>query len=212
MTKTEHRVSVENGKYTFVVPADDYRVSILRYGEPWHGPQGEASNALHQIMMELDAARVVLEAARALVRRYEGGVAYPAILADALDLHDRLVSDRETPSPWAGSVLAQYAARAAEEQRAKDWTPPSQRVPEPGPCTPMAHHWVSGSAVCQCGEATRTGDCRFWYVASRLTGAQIYEAITGQPKPTRHWPDCATNHGGAKCDMGPECGTEEPQP
>lgn len=22
----------------------------------------------------------------------------------------------------------------------------------------------------------------------------------------RHWADCATNHGGAECDMGPECG------
>jgi hypothetical protein len=26
------------------------------------------------------------------------------------------------------------------------------------------------------------------------------------PMPRRHWPDCATNHGGAECDMGPECG------
>ena len=22
----------------------------------------------------------------------------------------------------------------------------------------------------------------------------------------RHWPDCAVNHGGSECDMGPECG------
>lgn len=36
MSKQEHRVSVEGGKYTFVVPADDYRVSILRYGA-WCG-------------------------------------------------------------------------------------------------------------------------------------------------------------------------------
>lgn len=100
MGKTEHRVSVEGGKYTFVVPADDYRVSILRHGEPWHGPQSEASNALLQIMMELDAARVVVQAARDAVdaptlRRKE-------FLQEALALHDRLTGDREPPSAWCG--------------------------------------------------------------------------------------------------------------
>lgn len=102
MTKSEHRVTVSEGKYTFVVPADDYRVSILRHGEPWHGPQGEASNALHSIMMELDAARVVVQAARANVKQLNGRDVYPAWAVDALALHDRLVSDREPPSAWCG--------------------------------------------------------------------------------------------------------------
>lgn len=26
-------------------------------------------------------------------------------------------------------------------------------------------------------------------------------------KVETHWPDCALNHGGSECDMGPECGT-----
>lgn len=121
MTKSEHRVSVDNGKYTFVVPADDYRVSILRYGEPWHGPQSEASNALHTIMYELDAARVVVQAARATVeavraRRASGEEFdpryFPLALADALAIHDRLTSDREPPSAWA-----------TVEQSAKQWLP-----------------------------------------------------------------------------------------
>jgi hypothetical protein len=24
----------------------------------------------------------------------------------------------------------------------------------------------------------------------------------------KHWPDCALNHGGAACDMGPDCGSD----
>lgn len=61
-----------------------------------------------------------------------------------------------------------------------EWIPPSAHVTEPGPCTPMAHHWASGSSMCQCGEATREGDCRGWRVESRLTDAQIQEAVTGR--------------------------------
>lgn len=105
MTKSEHRVRVDSGKYTFVVPADDYRVSILRYGEPWHGPQSEASNALHAIMCELDAARVVVQAFRDLVvpgnDRLSTREGFNRI-TDALALHDSLTSDREPPSAWCG--------------------------------------------------------------------------------------------------------------
>lgn len=105
MSKQEHRVSVDNGKYTFVVPADDYRVGILRYGEPWHGPQGEASNALHAIMCELDAARVVLEAARntLAINEANGRADFVRPLARALRVHDSLTGDRTPPSPWARS-------------------------------------------------------------------------------------------------------------
>lgn len=61
----------------------------------------------------------------------------------------------------------------------------SMRVQEPDPCTAFAHHWPSGSVVCQCGEATRDGNCRGRKTASRLTDAQIYEAVTGHAKPVR---------------------------
>ncbi len=35
-----------------------------------------------------------------------------------------------------------------------------------------------------------------------------YDAMDWGDKPKTHWPDCAVNHGGTECDMGPECGTE----
>lgn len=109
MSNPEHRVGVCGGKYTFVIPSGDYRVSILRYGELWYGPQAEASNALRSIMAELDAARVVLQAARALCDAFEKlpidaaqalamcGDA-PVALVRALALHGRLVDDCEPPS------------------------------------------------------------------------------------------------------------------
>lgn len=31
----EYRLSLDDGKYTFVKPVGDYRVYILRHGEPW---------------------------------------------------------------------------------------------------------------------------------------------------------------------------------
>lgn len=86
------RVRVSNGKYTFV--HDPLRVEILRYGEPWHMQQ-EAANALHSIMAELDAARVVLAAARDL------GDDAPVEIKDALARHRALVDDRERPSAWS---------------------------------------------------------------------------------------------------------------
>ncbi len=111
--KQEHRVSVDNGKYTFVAPAGHYAVSILRYGEPWHGPQEDASNALHSIMCELDASRVVLQAARRLADAFETAPIdlleqinklgdAPVGLVRAIALHGRLCDDRQTPSTWCG--------------------------------------------------------------------------------------------------------------
>ncbi len=100
MSKQEHRVSVSNDKYTFISPADHYAISILRYGEAWHGPQEDACNALHSIMCELDAARVVLEAARATIASKHEGTASIGNLERALELHGRLCDDRAAPSAW----------------------------------------------------------------------------------------------------------------
>lgn len=90
----EHRVRVSGGKYTFVQKA--YWVEIERYGESWH-KQHEASNALTSAMAELDAARVVLAAARSLEKRGDA----PMELRQALRLHEALVDDSEHPSEWA---------------------------------------------------------------------------------------------------------------
>jgi hypothetical protein len=114
MANQEHRVSVDGGKYTFVIAEGDYRVAILRHGEPWHPPQAEACNALGAIMCELDAARVVVEAARKLADHMEKmplaelgpltkGDAFVGITR-AIALHDSLTGYRTPPSPWAKPV------------------------------------------------------------------------------------------------------------
>lgn len=91
---SKHTVRVSNGKYTFVI-GEFQTVDILRHGEEWHR-QGDAFSALHSIMCELDAARVVIEAVR---RLKDIGDAQPELLK-ALSKHSRLVSDNETGSEW----------------------------------------------------------------------------------------------------------------
>ena len=94
---SDHTVKVENGKYTFIVRG--LSIAINRYGEPWHEQQ-DAFNALHSIVAELDAARVVVEAARRLDLIGEA----PLAIRDALQKHSRLVSDNEKPSEWCGGA------------------------------------------------------------------------------------------------------------
>lgn len=92
---SDHIVSVSNGKYTFRIEAGP-TVFIDRGGVYWHAQQ-EAFNALHSMMCELDAARVVVEAARELAKRNEA----PAVLYAALLTHASLVNDNQKPSAWA---------------------------------------------------------------------------------------------------------------
>lgn len=91
-----HKVSVDNGKYTFVAELGR-GIRIDRGGRDWIPAPTPGGNAVHALMCELDAARVVLAAARA---SYERGD-LPASIVDALDKHERLVDDREHPSEWA---------------------------------------------------------------------------------------------------------------
>lgn len=95
-----HIVRVDSGKYTFVNRLGS--IAILRHGEPWH-EQAEAGNALASIMAELDAARVVVAAAREAVkdgRVAMGGTRIQQELDAALAKHSALVDDREPPSEW----------------------------------------------------------------------------------------------------------------
>jgi hypothetical protein len=89
-------VRVSSGKYTFVRVFKTTRIEILRGGETWH-EQGEAFNAIASMMAELDAARVVLDAARLL------GEDAPIEIKRALERHRALVDDCELPSEWAAS-------------------------------------------------------------------------------------------------------------
>jgi len=115
MSKQEHRVNVENGQYTFVVPTDGRRVRILRRGALCDGAEGETSKALHAIMCELDAARVIVKAARDSLRYTSEGCMPSRSLESALALHDRLTADDELPSAWCGLeyVVSEASAPAA---------------------------------------------------------------------------------------------------
>lgn len=97
---SEHRVAVDNGKYTFILRGGCH-LDVDRYDKPWVHDL-DAVNAIHSMMAELDAARVVLEAARRL-EGVTGEALFDARiqLSAAIVLHDNLVSDRTPPSIWA---------------------------------------------------------------------------------------------------------------
>lgn len=112
MIKSEHCVSVDNCKYKFAIAKGDSRIRVLRHGEPWIDDVN-APNAVHSLMCELDAARVVVQEVRRYVAANIGNLC-PKDLFDALALHDSLTSDREPPSAWCG---AKYAERQAQAER-----------------------------------------------------------------------------------------------
>ena len=90
---SEHRVSVDNGKYTFVLRPTDSKVDVLRDGKPWVTIL-RPWNALHSALCELDAARVVLEAAFAL------GDDAPLEIKRAIERFRSLVGSSLPPSDW----------------------------------------------------------------------------------------------------------------
>lgn len=53
------KIAVEDGKYTFVFGPDDYRVHVLRFGEPWMVIErgGKAVLALMHRVEELEELR-----------------------------------------------------------------------------------------------------------------------------------------------------------
>jgi hypothetical protein len=89
------KINVSSGKYTFVQRHVLY-IDVLRGGDTWVTDL-EASNAINAMMCELDAARVVLAAARQLI--LETGCDWGPI-GQALKKHDALVDDHEQPSEW----------------------------------------------------------------------------------------------------------------
>ncbi len=89
------KVKTDSGKYTFVI--DLGSMHVLRHGEPWL-VINEGFNAIRSLVCELDAARVVLQAARDCFDPDLG--AMKRHLHDALKQHEALVSDNEPPSDW----------------------------------------------------------------------------------------------------------------
>lgn len=106
MTKDrrEHRISVDNGKYVFV-QRGGFKLDILRHGEPWV-EDITASKAIGSMMYELDAGRVVLEAARQMVAAETANGRGDSVkaLARALATHDVCVGPQQpAPTEWARS-------------------------------------------------------------------------------------------------------------
>ena len=99
---SEHRVSVDNGKYTFVLRPTYSKVDVLRDGKPWVTIL-QPWNALHSALCELDGARVVLEAARSIPAADSSPseiIAFFDRMRDAVTKHNHLCDDRESPSDW----------------------------------------------------------------------------------------------------------------
>lgn len=94
-----HKVKIDNGKYEFILH-DGWDLEVRRGGVPWIGGEGEqslpGSKAIHAMMRELDAARLVVAAARETESDYDDGYR----VSQALKLHDSLVGEGGKPSDW----------------------------------------------------------------------------------------------------------------
>lgn len=97
------RIKTSSGKYTFVKsPRSGFSIDILRYGEEWV-VDADGANALHAIMCELDAARMVLATVRAVVSSvplHEQNTIV-SVLVKAMVKHQSLVTDDEPPTEWS---------------------------------------------------------------------------------------------------------------
>lgn len=102
------------------------------------------------------------------------GVSIPPCSADEWSMKARQTIIDALPAHELAKRNAQAAAERIKYLEAK--LPPSQRVPDPGPCTEHAHNYLSGFATCQCGQATRTGDCRGWKTEAR--GSEVPPMVT----------------------------------
>lgn len=111
-----HRLYVDSGRFILSSSVDDLgdgitiERSIARGEELFIFYADLAVEATRAMMRELDAARVVLEAARQLRAALASGgadLSYPvsphSVLLDALRRHESLVDDQLLPSSWVES-------------------------------------------------------------------------------------------------------------
>jgi hypothetical protein len=88
----ERRVTVDGGKYTFFVPEGDWKIHVLRHGEPWVVLE-TASKAIWSLIAELIDARELaadVESWRRHRRPDDGGE--PDL--DLIRAHDRFRQER----------------------------------------------------------------------------------------------------------------------
>jgi len=97
-----HRINVENGKYTFNFDGTK-TLYVFSDGAPLVTVSDMPPNAIGSIMAELDAARVVLQAARSIPAADSSPseiIAFFDRMRDAVTKHNHLCDDRELPSDW----------------------------------------------------------------------------------------------------------------
>lgn len=102
--RREHTIAVDSGKYKFV-QRGGFTIDILRHGQPWI-EDITGSKAIGSMMYEIDAARVVLEAARQVVavETANGRGDSVKALVRALATHDACVGpEQPSPTEWARS-------------------------------------------------------------------------------------------------------------
>lgn len=107
----EYRFSVEDGKYTFVKPANDYRVHVLRHGDPWIIIEN-GCKAVFSLLYDAISDRALVEAVRRWAAIGPSGfhhgelaAAFRAYLAERGERPRDLVVDRfgvepTSISPW----------------------------------------------------------------------------------------------------------------
>ena len=106
----ERRVKVNEYEFVTRIPRFTW-IAVYREGKPVSSGFNR-DDAVGLMMEQLDAARLVVQAARDAVdaptlRRKE-------FLQEALAAHDRLTSDRELPSAWCRVALVELQAGAED--------------------------------------------------------------------------------------------------
>lgn len=105
MSRPQHKISVNNGKYTFV-NRNGLVIDLLHHGDLMVTEYG-ALEAIAEMMRELDAARVVVKAVRDLAES-PGDAPFQLVdtyrLIRALNHHDALTSDRTPPGEWVNNA------------------------------------------------------------------------------------------------------------
>jgi hypothetical protein len=74
----ERRIDVDDGKYTFILKAGEYRVHVLRHNEPWLVIE-QGTNAVWSLVAELIDAKAIIEVVRAWVGIGTAGAHHAAL-------------------------------------------------------------------------------------------------------------------------------------
>jgi hypothetical protein len=120
VSRTETRISVYDGKYTFVREEGDYRVEILRHGEPWVIIE-KGSNAINQLLEEfIELRERVAALAPAASPLADERAAPPPLPAEEPAIPERfIVRPRECPEGCScdGKSICEPTPKLSPEPR-----------------------------------------------------------------------------------------------